>query len=447
MKELYINRNDERTFRTTYTTLWKIFKIIRPINFVVKILEIGKTEIDDGTIGDIIEHTYLIRNNASINVSEDYIPKLSDFEFYTFGREEKAFAFIKIIDGEAIFCMPPNGIYEIHVLNTEDGDYLELLNGLRSSERTIEENDSYETLAPTVRRTFRYDDTYKGIIYEDYNNSHFIGPHSIGFTSSDLGETRTIRFRIDGGESFYIELFVSVSNERSSVIELYVGNKSNVLNVKTNVRNRDISWDDLTIKTYNNYLYVTIKQGSRLYINQFSGLNKMGTPILNYSTGVTVPEEATVVNVFDGSYYSYLQPNTIPDYEVGMSHSGFGVCYYDSKKGVLRRYDGLPYNNNNIKGTDNNLPNNLDLDSIGFAYFNTTYNKPIWWNGQYWVNADGLRYNILRSGTFVNKPSDADIGYAYFCTDKQTTEGSTNGIVIYYKGDNTWVDALGRVVS
>ena len=31
-------------------------------------------------------------------------------------------------------------------------------------------------------------------------------------------------------------------------------------------------------------------------------------------------------------------------------------------------------------------------------------------------------------------------------TDKQTTEGSRNGIMIYYSGNNTWVDALGRVV-
>ena len=172
----------------------------------------------------------------------------------------------------------------------------------------------------------------------------------------------------------------------------------------------------------------------------------MGTPILNYSTGVTVPPEATTVNVFDGSYYSYSQTNTIPDYEVGMSHSGLGVCYYDKSSDILRRYDGLPYNNN-IKGGDNNLPINLDSNSVGFVYFNTTNSKPIWWNGSKWVGADGLSYNILRSGAFVNKPTNVYMGYAYFCTDRQTTEGATNGIMIYYKGDNTWVDALGRVVS
>lgn len=35
---------------------------------------------------------------------------------------------------------------------------------------------------------------------------------------------------------------------------------------------------------------------------------------------------------------------------------------------------------------------------------------------------------------------------SYFCTDKQTTEGSRNGIMIYYVGDDTWTDALGRYI-
>ena len=53
----------------------------------------------------------------------------------------------------------------------------------------------------------------------------------------------------------------------------------------------------------------------------------------------------------------------------------------------------------------------------------------------------------ITSGTFANKPTGVDIGYAYFCTDRQTTEGTTDGIMIYHKGSNTWVDALGRTVS
>jgi hypothetical protein len=65
-------------------------------------------------------------------------------------------------------------------------------------------------------------------------------------------------------------------------------------------------------------------------------------------------------------------------------------------------------------------------------------------------DSNGVKYGTKYSGTFAEKPIDEQnisIGFAYFCTDKQTSEGSTNGIMIYYKGDNVWVDALGRVVS
>lgn len=65
------------------------------------------------------------------------------------------------------------------------------------------------------------------------------------------------------------------------------------------------------------------------------------------------------------------------------------------------------------------------------------------------ILSDGTSYDVKTSGVFSDKP-DANkiyIGFAYFCTDKQTTEGSTNGIMIYHKGNNVWVDALGRVIS
>lgn len=65
-----------------------------------------------------------------------------------------------------------------------------------------------------------------------------------------------------------------------------------------------------------------------------------------------------------------------------------------------------------------------------------------------WVDTTVTQNSFpYKSGTFANKPTEVDVGYAYFCTDKQTTEGTTNGIMIYHKGDNVWVDALGRVVS
>ena len=53
----------------------------------------------------------------------------------------------------------------------------------------------------------------------------------------------------------------------------------------------------------------------------------------------------------------------------------------------------------------------------------------------------------LQQGTFSKKPINPPISRSYFCTDRQTTEGTTNGIMIYYKGEGVWVDALGRVIE
>lgn len=38
-------------------------------------------------------------------------------------------------------------------------------------------------------------------------------------------------------------------------------------------------------------------------------------------------------------------------------------------------------------------------------------------------------------------------GFAYFCIDRQTTKEQTNSIIIYHKGNNIWIDALGRIVE
>lgn len=93
----------------------------------------------------------------------------------------------------------------------------------------------------------------------------------------------------------------------------------------------------------------------------------------------------------------------------------------------------------------------LSPNDKGYRFYDETLDMPIWWNGYDWRDRDGVVPGTPRSGTFADKPNTAqnDIrpGFAYFCTDKQTTEGSTDGIMIYYKDNNIWVDALGRVVS
>ena len=86
--------------------------------------------------------------------------------------------------------------------------------------------------------------------------------------------------------------------------------------------------------------------------------------------------------------------------------------------------------------------------TAGDAVIVNSTNK-VTFNGTKWIESDGATAGVARSGTFANKPAAADIyvGYNYFCTDKQTSEGATNGIEIFHKGGGVWVDALGRTVS
>lgn len=49
-------------------------------------------------------------------------------------------------------------------------------------------------------------------------------------------------------------------------------------------------------------------------------------------------------------------------------------------------------------------------------------------------------------GAFANKPVEPVMGEMFFCTDKQTTEGQTNGIMIIWNG-TAWTDMLGRAIS
>ena len=150
----------------------------------------------------------------------------------------------------------------------------------------------------------------------------------------------------------------------------------------------------------------------------------------NPSEITTPPESGDYLNIYTESFDTHTHNTYVPIKTIN-NESIIGEGNIDTiKSGVT-----LARPTNNIKE--------------GFQYFDTILGKPIYWNGTKWVDAEGNDADStpITSGTFANKPTGVDVGYAYFCTDKQTIEGSTNGIMIYHKGNNVWVDALGRVVS
>lgn len=184
-----------------------------------------------------------------------------------------------------------------------------------------------------------------------------------------------------------------------------------------------------------------IDQCDNIYINN---VFVYGSQVQLLRLRIKDSEDVTTKNIFITN--SKFQ-NIVPDFDFyNNTKDLFYIFYYNNfVKDCSSTYLGA-----DIKtvGSTANRPILKNINA-GFEYFDTTLNKPVWWNGTEWIDSEGndVDSTPITSGTFANKPTGVDIGYAYFCTDKQTTEGTTNGIMIYYKGDNVWVDALGRVVS
>lgn len=94
---------------------------------------------------------------------------------------------------------------------------------------------------------------------------------------------------------------------------------------------------------------------------------------------------------------------------------------------------------------------NQEWDSLQIAFSAVNYDK-VFLSDIYFYEVDDWKMSdpvypalYLESGTFDNRPNHAPIGFAYFCTDKNA-EGASNGIMIYHKDIDVWVDALGREV-
>lgn len=150
---------------------------------------------------------------------------------------------------------------------------------------------------------------------------------------------------------------------------------------------------------------------------------------------------ATYGDAKTGSIYSvFARSAAVVNYNKYITSDGYGLKFIKhtgSNEKVFLVEDSFGTNRPNLKSL-----------RIGCKYFDYNLGKPIFKkNDTTWVDTNGILADVLRAGNFSQKPNAVPVGFAYFCTDKQTTEGSTNGIMIYHKGNNVWVDALGRVIS
>lgn len=104
---------------------------------------------------------------------------------------------------------------------------------------------------------------------------------------------------------------------------------------------------------------------------------------------------------------------------------------YDRITAGTKRYG----NNNDTPSLDTGL-------YIGFQYYNSQNHKPIFVDGAsegapIWMEADGVKFGTKRFGSLTDRPTSINIGFVYFDTSLNKP--------IWWTGDK-WVDATGATV-
>ena len=69
--------------------------------------------------------------------------------------------------------------------------------------------------------------------------------------------------------------------------------------------------------------------------------------------------------------------------------NGTGLGLFMSYSNIKAHFNGnIRFETKKNKGTTTDRPS-LNASNAGYFYYDTTINKPIWWNGIVWVKADG----------------------------------------------------------
>ena len=89
---------------------------------------------------------------------------------------------------------------------------------------------------------------------------------------------------------------------------------------------------------------------------------------------------------------------------------------------------------------------------IGFQYFCTTkngvvVNKPIYYNGDSWIEADGNPVGYIQVGEYKSAPQNVIAGTAYFSYDLTNPDSGTTGMMMFSNGNGVWLDGVGRIIN
>ena len=169
-------------------------------------------------------------------------------------------------------------------------------------------------------------------------------------------------------------------------------------------------------------------------------------------TGLTNSDKGTIFyKENDGLYYwngsdwkSVGQSGIIKVDELPESGKE-NIIYFNTSDGIAYVWDDNEWKPLSTpeeihKGTSAERPTDLTSEDEGYMYYDTTLHKPIFWNGEQWIDANG-NTPANKRGTVLELPTnltERDLGYTFYNTDDE--------VLLYYvqdsKGNDLWLDSL-----
>ena len=217
----------------------------------------------------------------------------------------------------------------------------------------------------------------------------------------------------------------SISIRNSVVKDGYIINVLNPLKYKSTIKNVRVG---SIVNTEDQLYKASINNASDwIIINS----DKIDYTLGDYSTKVQIVKSYNVINDLGrNNTIGYIQRTPyFSDLILGRTYNG-SLIYSDYENAIWARIKNTGSASKDLIQVTPLVANSterqklkLTANNVGFAFYDTTLNKLLHWNGSKWVEEDGATAGVRRAGQFVQKPNSKDIymGFQYFNTDTHKT--------------------------
>lgn len=413
---------------------------IKNTSFVSELMGIGTTKEE-------VNINYRGKSQGTSFEFQRTIPSASSLNAGVMTAADKTKLDLVVTDGDGMQFLSDDGTYKTIDLSSLDDTFLPLTGGTLTGGLNITGDNSLAIESNGAADISIYNDTHAtsiepGVITIGDTNAertqYALGGILIaGKTSSDLlhADGGTTTLKTINGESLLGTGDITIeqsSSEDNSIVDV------------SSIVSQIMDENTITPEDYNS-LKEYITQGKTLLFVEDQNVTTLysflSNNVITIGYYALSPDDDKVTSVYISidnerqiNPYTLTFPSTkiipqvlLTDYVSGSTYST--INSEDSINSAIGKLEaGIKSLTTNSYGDTESRPS--DNITVGYKYFDTTLNKPMWWNGTKWVDYNGNPADAKTSGTTSERPSDVNVGFQYFDTEINSP--------VYWNG-NEWV--------